>query len=102
MCTTARQVTSKLHQHIKEFYTDNHEDWLKGLILDVNSQHYGNRSIYQAAKELVMGGNFLIYHLDVNNFMNELNINDRQKDFTDEQTWDLYVHLLAREICKLY
>jgi hypothetical protein len=102
MRTTAKPVVNKLQQHIKEFYQDNHEDWLKGLIQDVNSQHFGTRSLYQAATELVLGGNFLIYHFDVNNFMNDLDINDKQKDYTDEETWNLYVHLLAREICKLY
>lgn len=102
MRTTAKPVVNKLHQHIKEHYSDRFDDWLKGLILEVNSQHYGNRSIYQASKELVLGGNFLIYHYDVNNFVNELDINNKQKDYTDTETWELYVHLLAREICKLY
>jgi GTP cyclohydrolase III len=106
MRTTAKEVTTKIREHILNGFEewesyDNCESPLDALTSQLEYMRYDNETDYQTAKRLVEDGQFLVYHFDVNNFMNELNINDKQKEYSDTETWDLYVHLLAREICKL-
>ena len=103
MRTTAKQVTDKVQEHIlRSFF-----DWERGVLPQqalknqINYMKHDTETDYQAAKRLVEGGQFFVYHYDVNDFMNDLDINDKQKDYDDKETWDLYVHLLSREICKL-
>ena len=51
---------------------------------------------------MVQCGNFLIYYDDVREFLNTLELNNNSnKNFTNEQVWEMYQHLLAREIEKI-
>lgn len=105
MRTTAKAVTSKVQQHILGYFGESDgwdsENPVTNLKQQMDVMVYDTKPLYQGAKELVEDGCFLAYHSQVNQFMDSLDINDKQINYTDEQTWDLYVHLLAREICKL-
>ena len=103
MRTNTKIVSNKIQEHIKEYYT------IEGLKEQVKALQYtrqGNRftftpSIYYVLEEMVQGGCFLIYYQDVQDFLNGLGINPTYKEYTDEQSWDLYKHLIAREGAKL-
>lgn len=103
MKTTAKPVLNALREHILEDFKDGFDtpDAVENLKHQITSMKFEGEGDYQTAKRLVEGGTFLVYYYDINNFMNELDINDKQKDYSDNDTWELYQHLLAREICKL-
>ena len=104
MRTTTKAVINKLQAHILEkfgveFYGDNYE--VTNLANQINSMRINDESDQKTAKGLVEGGTFLCYYQDVVDFLKELDINDKDKEYSDQQGWDLYIHLLSREICKL-
>ena len=95
--TNSKQVKELVRAHIME----HQESDLELLKANIKALKYNNRSVYQAGVDMVMGGSFLIYHGDVKDFLNGLGINPENKEYTDQKSWDLYVHLVAREIEKL-
>ena len=107
MRTTNKSVVNKLQAHVLDsFGIDDGwdtDDSVANLKEQLKSFDY-LPSEYQRAKELVMGGTFLCYHYQVREFLNSLDIQDWTKhpdEYDNQQQWDLYVHLLSREICKL-
>lgn len=89
--TNSNHVKNLVREHISEYFTP--ED-LKSTLDNVM---YGNMSDYKGMIEIVMGGSFLIYYSDVKDFLNSLGINPDMKEYSDEKSWELYKHLLARE-----
>lgn len=112
MRTTNKLVIEKIRIHILESFAESAEysrdngnataTPISCLIDQINYMRYNNRSIYRTALDYVEGGSLLIYYADVNDFLNELGINETGKAYTDEKSWRLYCHLIAREITKLY
>jgi hypothetical protein len=68
---------------------------LEDLKANVKALQWGNKTEYQALKELVEGGSFLCYHSDVKDFLNTLDINPKNKEYSDDESWTLYINLLA-------
>ena len=107
MLTTNKLVTNELRDHILSYFeyevSDNQTEFntLNALKEQIRYMQNSNESDYDTAYRLVQGGQFLIYYQDVTEFLNSLNINDKNKTFTDDQAWRLYCHLLARETVKL-
>lgn len=95
MRTNTKIVGDQVKAHILEAMEL--ED-IKGTIANIK---WGLMSDYEAAKSMVMDGSFLIYYEDVNNFLNGLGINPEGKEYDNQKSWDLYIHLLASEIVKL-
>ena len=92
MKTNSRVVENKIKEHILD--TMSLEDLkanVEGLL--------GSRdclTIYHTIKYMVQGGCFLCYYHQVNEFLDSLDINPFNKKFSDEKSWDLYKHLIAR------
>lgn len=91
-------VRQKIQLHILDFYDERGK---RGLYEDYNAVKYDSRTREQAAKHLVEGGNFLISYFDQRKFVDSLKINDTHKEYDDQQVFDKYVSLLAREILAL-
>ena len=89
--TNSNHVKYLVREHIGDYFKP--ED-LKSTLEAVK---YGNMSDYQGMIEVVMGGSFLIYYSDVKYFLNGLGINPDGKEYSDEKSWELYKHLVARE-----
>ena len=96
MRTNSNVVRKKVQKHIKEYYTK------KELKEQLDYMSYGNKSIYHLALQMVQGGNFLIYHEEVKDFLNDLGINPNNKEYEDTKSWGLYCHLIAYNIEKIY
>lgn len=96
MRTNSNEVKKQVQNHIKEYYTK------KELKEQINYMSYGNKSMYNLALEMVQGGCFLIYNEEVKNFLNGLGINPNNKEYEDTKSWDLYCHLIAYNIEKIY
>lgn len=90
--SNSKIVRKKISEHIFEHYED-----IELLKEDVKALKYGNRSTYQAARELVKGGGFLIFTYSIKKFIENLELNNNSKI----ETFELYTHLLAREITKM-
>lgn len=94
--TNSNEVRKQVQNHIKEYYTK------KELKEQIDYMSYGNKSIYNLALEMVQGGSFLIYHEEVKDFLNSLGINPENKEYDNIKSWDLYSHLIASNIEKIY
>jgi hypothetical protein len=70
-----------------------------GLKADVEAA--SNPSDPNGAKNIVQGGNFHIYYDDVRNFIESLGLRKSKPEYNDDETWNLYVNLMAREIKNL-
>lgn len=119
MRTTAKPVVEALQANILERfeesaeYADEHDIQyspsgdeiphtpLDMLVDQISHMEYNNRGTYKTALDWVEGGGALIYHGEVKDFLNSLGINPTNQEYTDDKSWRLYCHLVAREITKL-
>ena len=77
--------------HILSFYN------LNELKKQVKSMRYNNNnSDYNIINKMVNDACFKVSHYDISNFIETLKIpNKSNKIFTNEETWELYKHLLG-------
>lgn len=97
--TNSKEVRKLVREHIINSYDD-----ITNLYTDLESLVDDRQvfSVYQAGKKLTEGGAFLVYYNQVQDFLNGLGINPENKEYSDEKSWELYVHLIASECEKLY
>lgn len=95
MRTTNKEVVNKIREHILEFYN------LEDLRAEIEGLDYISDYYYHRAKYMVQGGCFLCYYHNVKEFLNSLGINPTNKEYSDDKSWELYKHLIAREVEKL-
>ena len=97
MKTNTKIVSNKVIAHILDNMTAQElNDQAQSLI--------GGDSIwtdYQAIKKMVSDGLFFVYYDEARDFLNGLGINPTNKEYTDQQIWDLYEHLIAMNGKKL-
>lgn len=99
MRSTKKEAVQKIQAHILDYYED--RGGTGGLRQDMEAVKYGVMGDYRALRELVNGGSFLIYHHEVQDFLNSLGINEEKREYEDAKSWELYSHLIAREGLKL-
>ncbi len=103
--TNSIQVITLLRAHIlSHFGRDcgwDTDDAVANLSDQIKHMTYPGHNNVQAAHDLVMGGTFLIYYADAADFLDSLGINAAGKAYKEEDSWDLYVHLLTREIMQM-
>lgn len=104
MRTTSKPVVMAIREHVLEEFTKDSgwdsDDAVANLKEQINLMKYGNRTTYAIAKDWVEGGGALIYFGDVIDWLKTLNL-DENRQYSEQESWDLYVHLLAREISKM-
>lgn len=105
MRSTTKSVVNQIQEHVLNHFTEDY-GWEVGtpetnLRDQIESMAYPNESVYQTAKRWVEGGSALVYYGEQREFLDSLDINPKNKTFTDQQVFDTYVALLAREITKL-
>lgn len=93
--STSLQVIKGLHAHVSDYYTL--ED-LTNQVKSIQCPYYP--TLYKSAYHIVEGGCFLIPNEDIQNFLSDLLQSDKTK-YTDHQSFDMYCHLLSREISKI-
>ena len=92
MKTNSRVVQNKIKEHILD--TMSVEDLKANVEGLIGSR--GCLTTYHTIKYMVQGGSFLCYYHHVKEFLDSLDINPHNKEFSDEQSWDLYKHLIAQ------
>jgi hypothetical protein len=101
--SNTRGVQQKLREHILSRYTD--RDDLEGLspveALRGDVEAAANPSQPQGEKTIVEGGNFEVYYEPVREFIESLGLRKSKPEYGDDETWNLYVSLMAREIKNL-
>lgn len=115
MRTTAKPVVEAIRKHIMDEFerqaVDNtyykepdepEQTAIEMLVGQIDYMKHNDRTTYQTAIDWVEGGSLLIYHYEVKDFLNDLGINPTGKEYSDEKSWKLYCHLVAREMTKLY
>lgn len=90
--TNCKEVKNQIRAHIQEFMTPSELKANAEALIDKQ-----NPTLYHAVKKMVQGGSFLCYYNDVKNFLNGLGINPENKEYSDEKSWELYCHLIARD-----
>jgi hypothetical protein len=94
MRSNRKEVVNKIQEHIREYY-----EGIEDLKSDVEVQRQA--TTYHNFIKLVEGGSFLVYYTDIQDFLNGLGINPNNKEYSNEKSWELYKHLLARDGEKL-
>ena len=92
MRTNRKEVKNKIREHILDFYT------MEELKSNIEGLDYVGYTTYARVQYMVQGGSFLCYYTSVKDFLNGLEINPNNKEYSDEKSWELYKHLIAREV----
>lgn len=94
--TNTKQVMNAVKQHVLDFYPE-----IEVLKADLNTRP--GFTTYHKAIELVRGGAFLCYYSQVVDFLKEALQETEQEaeKYTDEQSWELYCHLIGKACEKL-
>ena len=105
MRTNSKEVKTQIREYVLEQFSKDSgwdtDDKLANLKEQIAAMVYPGQNENQAARALVEGGTFHIYHQDAADFLNGLGINPEGKEYTGEQSWELYINLLSREIVAL-
>jgi hypothetical protein len=92
--STSLQVIKGLHAHISDFIS------LEDITIQVKNIKCGYYPTeYHCGFHMAEGGCFLIATEDMRTFLNDLLQSDKQ--YSDEQVFAQYTHLLAREIANI-
>ena len=92
MRTNTKEVKNRIREHILDFYT------MEELKSNIEGLDYVGYTTYAKAQYMVQGGCFLVYYVNIKDFLNGLGINPNNKEYSDEKSWELYKHLIAREV----
>ena len=98
MRTNTKIVSQKIQEHIMDQVES--LELLRDNALAVLGMKE-TPDMYHAFTYNVDGGNFLIYHADVRDFLNSLGINEQNKKYEDCTSWELYKHLIASNAVKM-
>ena len=107
MRSDSKEVRTQVYYHINAYIdpSDYNCDTLHEAVVCQLDAMTERRDItpYRTAKRWVEGGAFECYYDDVRAFVNSLNLNNSGKrTFSNDEVWAMYVHLLARELEKIY
>lgn len=85
--SNSKEVSEKVKQHVLDHYDND----IKALKADTNA--------CGSAKAMVEGGNFDIYYDEQRAFLDSLHLNNNSnKEFTDQDVFNMYVLLVSRAI----
>lgn len=95
MRTNCKEIKTLIREHIADFYTK--EEFTSEIESIIKNSRNLYPTVYHATLHMVQGGCFLCYHWQVQEFLNSLGINPKNKEYDTQKSWDLYCHLIARE-----
>ena len=95
MKTNCKAVKELIREHIKDFYDP--ADLAEQVAYLTHTNRRECPTNYHAVRYMVQGGCFLCYYNQVNAFLDSLGINPNGNKYSDEKSWELYCHLLARD-----
>lgn len=88
--SNSKEVSEKVQEHVKDHYENDI------VLLREDTDACGS------AVAMVEGGNFLISYYDQRKFLDSLHINNNSnKEFSDQDVWNMYKLLVSRAIEKL-
>ena len=91
-----KEVSENIQAHILDYY-DSPDDFISQM--DAMSHLPTN---WHRGEELAKGGSYLIYYADQRKFLDDLKINPKGKEFSDDRVAQTYNSLIGRESAKLY
>lgn len=91
--TYTKAVIEANQKHILSYFTP--DEFVEQI------RYLGRMPPYKAMEMMVDGGMFLVYHEDVRKYLSSIGVKGDRK-YTNEESWNLYKHLLARDGSKLY
>lgn len=91
--SNSKIVSDKVKNHVLDCY-DDHDNAIEDLRADTEAAG--------GSANLVDGGQFEIYYDDQRAFLNSLHLNNNSnKEFSDQEVWEMYKLLVSRAIDKL-
>ena len=90
-----KEVSNNIQAHILDYY-DSPKDFIQQM------EAMGTSNMWKAGEEIAKGGSYLIYNGDMSDFLNELKINPKGKNFSEDKAFDMYTSLIGRESARLY
>lgn len=102
--SNTRGVQQKLREHILSRYNNGDYEGMspvEALKGDVEAAAYSIEGNPRGEENLVKGGNFEVYYEPVKQFIESLGLRQSKPEYSDDETWNLYVSLMAREIRNL-
>lgn len=90
-----KEVSNNIQAHILDYY-----DSPKDFVEQMEAMHEPN--MWRAGEKIAQGGGYLIYNGDMSDFLNELKINPKGKNFSEDKAFDMYTSLIGRESARLY
>lgn len=92
--TDTKERTKLIESHIMESF-----DTTEELIEAIRANIFGERVVRQACYDTVHGGCLLVYHGQINEFLEKLNC---KVSDNDEANWSMYKKLVASRMEKIY
>lgn len=107
MKSNSKEVRSLVVEYINnEFYYLDYEGCSNNnqkIRSQIDYMLYKNETVENACIRYVKEGNFLISYQDMRDFINSLNLNNKKnKEFSDDEVFDMYVYLVSKELIKMY
>jgi hypothetical protein len=104
MKSTTTTVKKDINTHILSYFTQDmgwtSDNALANLKEQLNSFDYMPTD-YAKGVYMAEGGTFLVYTIDMEDFLNGLGINPEHKEYSEQQVFKQYCHLIGRQVAEL-
>jgi len=104
MLSTTIEVKNKINAHILSYFEPenygNDATAMENLRDQMKAFNY-MPTAYAGGKYMAEGGTFLVYTVDMVEFLNSLGINPDSKDYPDHKVFERYCHLIGRQVAEL-
>jgi hypothetical protein len=107
MKSTTKEVKAKINAHILSYFdqdrygSDNPNATALDNLRDQMKSFDYMPTAYAAGKYMAEGGTFLIYTVDMADFLNGLGINPDGKSYPEHKIFEQYCHLIGRQVAEL-
>jgi hypothetical protein len=105
MKSTTTTVKNDINRHIYSYFGESYSgkpvnDCLANLKDQLKSFDYMPTD-YAKGVYMAEGGTFLVYTQDMEDFLNGLGINPDHKEYSEQQVFKQYCHLIGRQVAEL-
>jgi len=104
MLSTTTEVKNKINAHILSYFEPenygNDATAMENLRDQIKAFDY-MPTAYAGGKYMAEGGTFLVYTVDMIEFLNSLGINPDGKEYPDHKVFERYCHLIGRQVAEL-
>lgn len=99
-----KEVSENIQAHILDYYGEDFTgENIPATEAFVSQMDYMRApTMWKAGEEIASGGSYLIYTEDMRKFLDDLKINPKGKEFSDDRVFQTYTSLVGRESERLY